>query len=197
MSDTELTARARRKLETMALIHEIAAKQVQSHGLSEAKVEDIATEASISRRTFFNYFATKEDAVLGLRSPVLPEGARERFERTEGDLLTRIAVLSLEVIQTSTVPGSSSQRRKRLRRQYPELTQRFELRGIATEEIVRSIVEEHLSQDNSGEIDKEIDVLLSLATAVIRYAYALKPEIDEESVTQSLQIFKNTIRKRI
>lgn len=197
MSDIELTARDQRKLETMALIHEVAAKQAQAHGLAEAKVEGIATASRISRRTFFNYFATKEDAVLGLRTPVLPGGAAERFEQSSDDVLSRTAQLVREVILTTIVPGSSPQRRKELRRRFPELTQRFELRGIAAEEIVRPIVEKHLSSSSSGDVSKEADVLLSLATAVMRYAYTIKPELDSESITQSLEIFKTTIRKRL
>lgn len=197
MSDSDLTARARRKLETLALIHEIAVRQVQSLGLDETRVEDIAAEASISRRTFFNYFATKEDAVLGLQPPVLPEGATERFEQSRDDMLTRTAHLVVEVIRTTIVPSSSPLLRRELRQKFPELTQRFELRAVKAEALVRPVMKQYLSHTTSDDVESDIDVLLSLSTGVVRYAYALKPELDNQAVASALQTFKNTIRKRL
>src|SRR3954465_1350191 len=38
---------------------------VAEHGLDAVTVEAICEEAGVSARTFFNYFETKDDAVLG------------------------------------------------------------------------------------------------------------------------------------
>ena len=38
-------------------------------GLAAATVEAITERAGVSRRTFFNYYPTKEDALLGTTSP--------------------------------------------------------------------------------------------------------------------------------
>jgi AcrR family transcriptional regulator len=58
--------RERKKLATRAALHEAALRLVAEHGLASVSVEDIAERADVSPRTFFNYFATKDDAVLGL-----------------------------------------------------------------------------------------------------------------------------------
>ena len=44
----------------------IAFEQVREHGLGEVTVEDIVTEAEVSRRTFSNYYACKEAAVAAV-----------------------------------------------------------------------------------------------------------------------------------
>lgn len=197
MSEVKVSVRARRKLETISLIHDIAEKLALKNGLAEAKIEDIADAAGISKRTFFNYFPTKEDAVLGLRAPSLSREAIDQFNASSADLLTRTVMLAIDVVRTSSISTSSIARRKELRRRFPELTQRFELRAIATEELIRPILADHVSRTVSDEAPGEVDIILNLAGVVIRHAYSIDPEIKDDSITQSIQIFKSTIRKRL
>jgi len=58
------TLRARKKAATRQSLHEAALRLATADGLDRVTVEDIADEAGVSRRTFSNYFANKEDAVL-------------------------------------------------------------------------------------------------------------------------------------
>ncbi|MFF3442694.1 TetR/AcrR family transcriptional regulator [Streptosporangium sp. NPDC002721] len=62
----EITAglRERKKAETRLAVHEAALRLTTEHGLENVTVEAIADAANISRRTFSNYFDSKEDAVL-------------------------------------------------------------------------------------------------------------------------------------
>ncbi|HEY6597495.1 MAG TPA: TetR family transcriptional regulator [Asanoa sp.] len=57
-------ARDRKKAATADALHRAAMRLAVAHGLSNVTVEAIADEADVSRRTFSNYFANKEDAVL-------------------------------------------------------------------------------------------------------------------------------------
>jgi AcrR family transcriptional regulator len=78
--------RERKKQATRLAIHEAALRLVAERGLDRVSVDDIAQRADISPRTFFNYFPTKDDAVLGLD----PEISRQQV----ADFLARPATES-------------------------------------------------------------------------------------------------------
>jgi AcrR family transcriptional regulator len=58
--------RERKKLATRRALHEAALRLVAERGLEHVSVDDTAERADVSPRTFFNYFSSKDDAVLGL-----------------------------------------------------------------------------------------------------------------------------------
>jgi AcrR family transcriptional regulator len=58
------TLRERKKAATRQSLHAAALRLAMASGLDNVTVEDIADEVGVSRRTFSNYFANKEDAVL-------------------------------------------------------------------------------------------------------------------------------------
>ncbi|MDP5311541.1 TetR family transcriptional regulator [Streptomyces poriferorum] len=56
--------RERKKEATRQAVHEAALRLTVEHGFDQLTVEAVADAAGISRRTFSNYFAGKEDALL-------------------------------------------------------------------------------------------------------------------------------------
>ncbi|GAA1213290.1 TetR/AcrR family transcriptional regulator [Rhodoglobus aureus] len=68
MPDTPpLGLRDRKRLETRLRIETAAVDIVTTEGLDGATVDMISERADISPRTFFNYFDSKEDAILGIQ----------------------------------------------------------------------------------------------------------------------------------
>ncbi|MGO2110975.1 MAG: TetR family transcriptional regulator [Pseudoclavibacter sp.] len=172
--------RERNRTATWKLIHDTAAELVLEDGLGAANVEAITERAGCSRRTFFNYFPTKEDAILGMREPhVDPDElmavAKEDppaapFERT-----MRILIYILGEVYPVPGPGYHERRRLLIERE-PALRPRFVVNITGAENLVLDYLRRRAELGESPEalgpnVDAdEARVLLSLAGAIIRYA---------------------------
>lgn len=76
-----LGRRARKKDAVRRSLRVAALRLVSEQGLAEVTVEDITDAADVSKRTFFNYFSCKEDALVG--------PGRELGERIADELASR------------------------------------------------------------------------------------------------------------
>ncbi len=75
--------RERKKQATRAALSEAAVRLSLEHGVENVTIEQIADEADVSLRTFFNYFSGKEEAVVA--------GDAERGEMLVEEFLSRPA----------------------------------------------------------------------------------------------------------
>lgn len=64
--------RERKKRRTRQRIQRSAIRLIAARGLDKVTIEEIAEDAEVSPRTFFNYFPNKDAAVLGT-DPTLPD----------------------------------------------------------------------------------------------------------------------------
>jgi AcrR family transcriptional regulator len=64
MSYSTQDLRTRRRLATERELYETALELMAQRGFASTTVDEIVAGAGVSQRTFFRYFATKEDAVL-------------------------------------------------------------------------------------------------------------------------------------
>ncbi|MCC9205370.1 TetR/AcrR family transcriptional regulator [Arthrobacter sp. zg-Y769] len=71
--------RERKRTATRAAITAHARTLTAAHGVNGFTVEQLCERVGVSRRTFFNYFPTKEDAILGSPADDLPEDLVQRF----------------------------------------------------------------------------------------------------------------------
>lgn len=62
-----------------------ARELVLERGLDAVTVEDIARAAGVSTRTFFNYFATKDDAIIGIEPELITELVTAMCNRPESE----------------------------------------------------------------------------------------------------------------
>lgn len=136
MQKKEQSLRERRREQTWTAIHEAALKRVREHGMRGTTVEEIAQEAGVSPRTFFNYFPSKEDAVLGLREPVVSEEILETDRAHEDDnTIIRVTHLLWEVIFQSFHYAKGKDPRAPFQ-EFPESAKRMKMHYMKCEQVL-------------------------------------------------------------
>ena len=164
-------------------IHEAAVALVLEKGLPATTIDAVASAAGVSRRSFFNYFPTKEDAVLGTRDPWLPEEDWADFVSSTLPVLPRTATLLAAVLNTSTNAGEGFRRRREMVRTFPELRRRTHIHVQAAEQLVATALIERLKPHQAALLAHELPedpgaqhALVLLAGTITRYAFTEDPE---------------------
>ncbi|WP_102158833.1 TetR family transcriptional regulator [Zhihengliuella halotolerans] len=200
-NQSELSQRERNRVETWNAVHEAASSIALDDGLAAATIDAIAARAGVSRRTFFNYFPTKEDAVLGTRPPVVGEGDIERFRASGEDLLTRTVELLAAVLTTSFVSGSMARRRVVVAAR-PELRERVMQHVSDAERLVTEVLHERIAEGvPSAEIDALPDAerspraLIMLAGVITKFAFTAYQDAGRGDLEPHLADSISTFRK--
>jgi len=117
----ELGLRERKRLATRRAIQVAAVRLVAENGLDRLTVDEIGRVADISPRTFFNYFPTKEAAIVG-DSPSLPdEQFVTGFVEGGGSFLEALADLFTEAVERAAEDRELTQLRRTIIKQNPQL----------------------------------------------------------------------------
>ncbi|HAM26908.1 MAG TPA: TetR family transcriptional regulator [Microbacteriaceae bacterium] len=169
--------RERKRAATFRTIHAAAAELALEVGLEHATVDAISDRANVSSRTFFNYFASKEDAVLGIDSAGIDEAAIEHLSnhRTD-DVLHDVASLVYSVIAETSVVDGIRELRKLVLERYPQLLTRQILRVSAMEDRLSLVVAEWLgtaprfANDTDEQRQEAAQILLSVCLSAMRVA---------------------------
>lgn len=120
VEDDSLGLRERKKQATRAAIVKVAQDLTLEHGFNGFTVEQLCESVGISRRTFFNYFASKEDAVLGWDGGDFPEDLQTEFvaqrsaEHHPGQLSSSLLqdLLTMFAETTNRLPRTPEEHRK-------------------------------------------------------------------------------------
>ena len=170
------TLRERKKRETHRALSRAAQDLVRERGLEHVTVDDIAAAAGVSVRTFFNYFPTKEEAVVGVDEDVLAEVAEEVRRRPPGepvaDTLWAVLVHNAEL-------GAMARRwqlRNELVRQYPSLLPRHLATTVRVEEVLARAFADRAGVDLA--VDPRPRIFVAAALAAVRAALGWWEESD-------------------
>lgn len=126
MTPVTLSRRERNKEHTRAAIHEAALSLTEERGLAAVTVEAIAERADVSPRTFSNYFAGKEEAVLGFAPDTAAELAEALARRPAGESpLEALQNVLVDLVSTRYQPREVAARRIRIVGAEPQLKARL------------------------------------------------------------------------
>lgn len=114
--------RERKKLATRMALHEAAATLTAQRGLAHVTVEAITDAVDVAARTFFNYYSSKEEAVLGPMTD--PAELASRFHDRLADGTDLLDALRSTLVEEGVLYRTSSdalRRRMQLLRQEPTI----------------------------------------------------------------------------
>jgi AcrR family transcriptional regulator len=142
-AEPALGTRERKKRATRRALIASAQTLVAERGLDGATIEDICERAGVARRTFFNYFETKEDATLGWSEDAVDPAAGELFAAggPTGNLLDDLVALVGTVLAAHDFKHDEVHHKGELVRGEPRLLARqlwrFEQTMTATADLFR------------------------------------------------------------
>lgn len=147
----------RRPVTSRSEIEHIALEMFSDQGFENTTVDDIAHAAGIGRRTFFRYFASKNDITWGAFDEQLV-GMRAVLAAQPPDLPTlegvRRAVLEFNHVEPAEQPWH--RRRLRLILQTPALQAHSTLRYASWREVVADHVAERRGEASSGLVPQSV-----------------------------------------
>lgn len=195
--------RDRKRAQTHRRIHEAAVELTLRDGLAAATVSEIAERAGISRRTFFNYYASKEDAVLGVQEPQIPPKALEAFlhpappdpdEDPPGDARF-VQALHLTVTTMASIGPRTSADVRTIVATHPELIDRLRAHRVATQDLLVAVLTERLAEQTaSTRASDSARALILLAGVVLRFAYGDDPDLLDDPEPAAIQKALNAFR---
>ncbi|MEX2100750.1 MAG: TetR family transcriptional regulator [Acidimicrobiia bacterium] len=129
-----VSLRERKKAETREALASAALRLAVELGPDRVTVDEIAHAAGVSPRTFFNYFATKEDAILGNTSASAPRLLEQLIARPDDELpLDAIRAAMHASVDHLQADPDEWIARSRLVRKDPSLSIRYAARLAALE----------------------------------------------------------------
>jgi AcrR family transcriptional regulator len=175
MKTAPLGLRERKRAQTRHRLEEAAVGLALRDGLDKVTIDAISERADVSPRTFFNYFDSKEDAILGVRPPdVTDEVLSAHLARYDGaGLIESLVGLLVTVMGPMIADSAFRETRMQVVRQNPHLLDGLMTRmaGI-TEQLtaaVRQLAQQH-GPSGAEVSDAVAETLLTTCAGGIRAA---------------------------
>ena len=168
--------RDRKRAATRLAIRRAAVELGLEHGYDNVTVDMICAASSVSARTFFNYFGSKEGAYISARRPLPDREALAAYVEGGGSSVFRGL---FELLAGTFVDQETSlelfHARYQLIHRTPELLEREKSRISQTEEIFSGYVLERFRRDGRSaqatpDLEDEARMIVALASGALRFA---------------------------
>ncbi|WP_165066113.1 TetR/AcrR family transcriptional regulator [Marisediminicola senii] len=180
--------RERKRLATRRAIQLAVLSLVLERGFDSVTIDDISARADVAPRTFFNYFASKEAAIVG--DPLtIPAGVHlETFvvAGPHSDLFHDLAVLIGNAVESVPAEVDLMQLRRRVLKSHPHLLamRLATMRSFETE--LTTVVARRLAADDptwaadSDALQDRAELVTLMAVGAMRHAWARWADTDGE-----------------
>ncbi len=168
--------RERKRAQTRRRLEEAAIGLALRDGLDNVTIDAISERAEVSRRTFFNYFDSKDDAILGVSPPdVRPETLTGHLSRyAHADLVESIIGLIIAVLGPSIDEPALHRLRLEVIRQHPQLLERMLARMARTTEqltaAASTLIARNAAVGDQAVTDGVAETLLMTCAGAVRAA---------------------------
>ncbi len=177
--------RERKRLETRLRIEDEATRLFLDRSFDGVTLEEICDAADISRRTFFNYFSSKEHVAVGKQPPLLTENDfsdLENFTPTQGslpqylyDMLTQKRIEEARKSDNANLDPELAEsirwRRSQIIKRFPslalaKLASYEKLRSDLAEAVSRNLKNNPCNRSTQLEAMEEAHLIVTAATTV-------------------------------
>lgn len=192
---------AERQRRTWTAIHRAAAEATLQRGPGDVTVAQIAEAAGVSPRTFFNYFDSKEDAIIGVQAPQLTaETLAALRESTADPAIVRVCRLVTEVARSTIGPGVDMEQRRALTAAHPHLRSRStamfgEARKMLMARLVDDVEPTWLGIEGLPSDPDHARALLLLANGIVQHAWLTDTDLLFSDRDAALAASIDTFRK--
>lgn len=170
--------RARKRAATRENLETAAVTMVLANGPDHTTLDAICEAADVSTRTFFNYFDSKEDAILGLRdSAITAETVAAIYERhADADPVELTIRLMFGVLDPSISSSTLFASRMAIVKEHPQLLGRMAAQmQRMTEQLtnaIRPVLQSApgFANQSVAESELSVEVLLALCSGATRAA---------------------------
>lgn len=183
-----LSLRQRRRKQTRHTIEVAALRLADRQGVKNVTVAEIAEASEISVRTFFNYFPSKETAILGDESR-LDQAAVESFLVNGGTLAEALFQLLVQSVESSTVRGEVIDLRRMVLDREPAVSAQVWARSRTLESHLAELIHERQPRAPSVEPDLSARLCAFITVAALREAW------NSWTSNQRLQAFEDHLKR--
>jgi len=194
MTEPDCGLRERKKRETRLAIHRAALDLVEEAGFDAVTTDQIAARAGVSPRTLFNYFPTKESAVLGATPADLDEmrALLDARPASEPILQSIRAIVEARLSPTTYDPQLRAQRRRVILNE-PSLGPALVGNNIRAENVLTELVADRLGLDPRESVRPRVTVASALAAvrACIEHQHSGGSGTVEEAVDEAFLLLEH------
>jgi AcrR family transcriptional regulator len=208
MQNSEVGLRERKRVETRARLETAAVTLAARDGLEHATLDAICDSAGVSTRTFFNYFDSKEDAILGIRDIAISETTvAEALAGHEGaDVVESTVRVLFGLINPSVTTSKLQKARIKILKAHPNLLGRLAMQFVRMTGQLAAAIQPVLAASpefrNQSPEEQAVsaELMLSLCSGAVRTAVkewtTSGNSAPIEAVEQrALELVKDTVKR--